>query len=43
MNLDLTALLNHLIWVHIVCNISYLRTEADERTDGKNSEGRHKA
>ena len=25
----------NLIWVHIVCNIGYLRTYADERADDK--------
>ena len=27
-----------LIWVHIVCNIGYLKTEADEIADGKCSD-----
>ena len=26
--------------MHIVCNISYLRAKAEERTDSKNHEGR---
>ena len=24
-----------LIWVHIACNIGYLRTQEDDRADGK--------
>ena len=35
MNPDQTASLGSLIWVHIVCNIGYLRTYADERADDK--------
>ena len=34
MNSDQTAPFS-LIWVHIICNIGYLRTEADARADDK--------
>ena len=34
MNLDQTApKRSSLIWVHIVCNIGYFNTQADERAD----------
>ena len=42
MNSDQTAPESSLIWVHIVCNIGYLRAKTDERADDRSRDWREK-
>ena len=43
MNPDQTAPGSILVWVHIVCNIGYLRAQTDERSEDKSRDWREKS